>query len=190
MSHSLLASPVTRREALARAAALLGAALTPSLLTSVMRAADAPSTPGSLSATHLAITTALADRILPRTDTPGALDVGVPAFINLLYGAYLDTADKTGLEAALDHFETAAQQSHARDFAALTAAQQDALLTAAAASSSDRAHFGRIRELTIVGYFTSETVGKEVLHYDPVPGPFQACVPLSDVGNISWTHSR
>lgn len=30
--------------------------------------------------------------------------------------------------------------------------------------------FWQMRELTIIGYFTSELVGKTVLHYDPVPG--------------------
>ena len=44
-----------------------------------------------------------------------------------------------------------------------------------------------ILELTVLGYFTSETVGKTVLHYDPVPGRFEACIPLAEVGNRAWT---
>ena len=36
-------------------------------------------------------------------------------------------------------------------------------------------------------YFTSEPVGKNVLHYDPIPGQFAGCVPISEVGNVSWT---
>ena len=59
-----------------------------------------------------------------------------------------------------------------------------------AESAANRGHFLRIREITIVGYFTSGEVGKDVLHFEPVPGIYQACIPLSEVGNVSWTWSR
>jgi gluconate 2-dehydrogenase gamma chain len=189
-SHVLIASPITRREALQRAAALLGVALSPSLFSSVLRAEPTSTAPGSLTAAQLAIAAGLAERILPRTDTPGALDVGVPAFIDLMHGSYLTAEEKADLEAALAYFDAAAQQTHQRGFADLKAAQQDALLTTAAASATASEHFLQIREITIVGYFTSETVGKNVLHYEPVPGVLQSCIPLSEVGNISWTYSR
>jgi len=38
----------------------------------------------------------------------------------------------------------------------------------------------------LFGYYTSEKVGEEILSYDPVPGVFQGCIPLSDVGN-AWS---
>src|SRR5690606_4851719 len=99
---------------------------------------------------------ALAERILPRTDTPGAIDAGVPAFIDVMHGAYLESDDKAALEAALAHFESAATKTHGKGYADLSADQQDALLRSTAESTADRNHFLRIRELTIVGYFTSE----------------------------------
>ena len=43
-----------------------------------------------------------------------------------------------------------------------------------------------VRYYTLFGDYTSEKVGKEVLNYDPVPGSYQACIPLEDIGN-SWT---
>jgi hypothetical protein len=30
-------------------------------------------------------------------------------------------------------------------------------------------------------------VGREVLHYDPVPGRWDPCVPLAEVGDRLWT---
>jgi hypothetical protein len=45
----------------------------------------------------------------------------------------------------------------------------------------------QIKELTVIGYFTSELVGKSVLKYDPVPGRFDPCIPLAEVGNAQWT---
>jgi len=43
-----------------------------------------------------------------------------------------------------------------------------------------------VREFALLGYFTSERIGKEVLVYDPIPGGFKPCIPVSDVGN-AWT---
>ena len=45
---------------------------------------------------------AIADRIIPRTDTPGAADVGVPAFIDLLYGQFMTEAERKMLTDGLD----------------------------------------------------------------------------------------
>jgi glucoside 3-dehydrogenase (cytochrome c) hitch-hiker subunit len=39
----------------------------------------------------------------------------------------------------------------------------------------------------VLGYFTSEQVGRNVLHYDPVPGRYEACIPIDQVGRRNWT---
>jgi hypothetical protein len=185
------AAPLTRRAALQRAAALLGVVVCPSAFTHALRAQSDADAPSSLTAAQLALVAALADRLLPRTDTPGALDVGVPAFVDRLHGAFLSTEERAALDAALVYFEVTAQARHGHAFAGLDAAQQDAVLTStAAATGAEREHFLRIRELTIVGYFTSEIVGKEVLHFEPVPGRYQPCIPIADVGGAAWVHSR
>lgn len=46
--------------------------------------------------------------------------------------------------------------------------------------------FKMLKEMTFRGYFTSEKVGKDVLAFDPVPGVYQGCVPLADVGKL-WS---
>ncbi|MEY4936475.1 MAG: hypothetical protein RIS64_2834, partial [Bacteroidota bacterium] len=45
--------------------------------------------------------------------------------------------------------------------------------------------FRRVKAFTIIAYFTSEKIGKEHLVYDPVPGPFIACMPLN--GQLAWS---
>lgn len=196
-SRSSAAAPdslLTRREALRRAALFLGAALTPSLVTGVLEAqtpapAAAGAKPSYLTGAQLATVGAVAERILPRTDTPGALDAGVPAFIDLMYGKYLGDEDRKMFTTGLADLEASSAATHQRGFTALTAEQQDALLTAVAKVSQARpkSFFAQIKELTVVGYFTSEPVGRTVLNYDPVPGPYKGCVPIAEVGNRSWT---
>lgn len=191
--ESTEARALTRREAIQRATLFLGVALSPSLLTSVMQAAT-PSggvnaKPVYLSAQQFAIAGAVAERILPGTDTPGARDVGVPAFIDLMFGKYLAASDKQVVATGLAEVEAASVAAHKKSFLQLTDAQQDALLTTLAEASKTkvRTFFHQFKELTVLGYFTSETVGKTVLHYDPVPGRFEACIPLAEVGNRAWT---
>ena len=43
-----------------------------------------------------------------------------------------------------------------------------------------------IRNLSLIGYFSSEKIGKEVLSFDPIPGPYKPCIPVSEVGN-AWS---
>ena len=185
-----LAATMTRRAALKRAALFLGVALTPSLIANVLQAA---ATPGAkavfLSPAQLDLVTAIAERILPLTDTPGATDVGVPAFVDLMLGKYSTESERQVFTAGLDEVNAASLASHAQSFVKISAAQQDAILMkiAVASQKKDKTFFHQIKELTVVGYFTSEIVGRTVLHYDPVPGRFQGCVPISEVGNVLWT---
>ena len=185
-----LAATMTRRAALKRAALFLGVALTPSLIANVLQAA---ATPGAkavfLSPAQLDLVTAIAERILPRTDTPGATDVGVPAFVDLMLGKYSTESERQVFTAGLDEVNAASLASHAQSFVKISAAQQDAILMkiAVASQKKEKTFFHQIKELTVVGYFTSEIDGRTVLHNDPVPGRIQGCVPNSEVGNVLWT---
>ena len=182
------ASDITRREAIRRAALLAGVALSPELVTFVARAQTAPAK-SYLTAAQQAIVSAAAERILPRTDTPGAIDAGVPAFIDRCYGEFMGPDDQKLLVAGLQEIETAAKSAQSASFASLKPDQQDAVLRAVAKAQEGRtpSSFALLRSTTILGYFTSEAVGKNVLHYDPVPGAYDGCVPIDQVGRRNWT---
>ena len=154
-----------------------------------MGRAQAPAAKSYLTSAQGAIVAAVADRILPRTDTPGAADVGVPAFIDRLYGEYMSADERKLLISGLDEIESAARAAHATSFPALTTEQKDGVLQRVAASQEGRdpSSFALIRSATVVGYFTSEQVGRNVLHYDPVPGGYDGCVPIEQVGRRNWT---
>ena len=181
-------STIDRREAIRRAALLAGVALAPEWLEFVARA-QTPAAKTFLTAAQSPILSAAAERILPKTDTPGAIDAGVPAFIDRFYGEFMNPADQRLLVTALDDIEAAAKSAHGASFAALPAAQQDTVLRSVAASQQarDPSPFGLLRSVTILGYFTSETVGRQVLHYDPVPGAYDGCVPIDQLGRRNWT---
>jgi gluconate 2-dehydrogenase gamma chain len=187
-STSSSAPGINRREAIRRAAVLAGVAFSPSWLSLVDRGAAAAQGP-ALSAGQLADVSAAAERILPRTDTPGAIDAGVPAFISALYSGFMSDADRQTLTSGLSRLDAASRAAHGTTFAALTVAQQNAVLRgiAVAEEGQPQGFFRLFRSATILGYFTSEQVGRNVLHYDPIPGRYDGCVPLSEVGNRNWT---
>ena len=182
-------SLIGRREAIRRAALLAGVVLAPEWLMAVGQAARPAAQGSRLTPTQAAIAGAVADRIIPRTDTPGAADVGVPAFIDLLYGEFMTPAERQMLTAGLDAVDAAARSAHGTPFSTLTADRQDALLRtiARAEEGRDQGFFRLIRSATMLGYFTSEQVGRNVLHYDPVPGRYDGCIPIEQVGRRNWT---
>ena len=182
------ATGIDRREAIRRAALLAGVVLSPQWL-AVADRGTALAQARYLTPSQLAIAGAIADRIIPRTDTPGAADVGVPAFIDLLYGEFMTEAERQLLTTGLADVDATAISAHGAAFPKLAAEPQDVLLRgiAKAEAGRDQSFFALIRSATVLGYFTSEEVGRNVLHYDPVPGRYEACVPIEDVGRRNWT---
>ena len=126
----------------------------------------------------------VADRIIPRTDTPGAKDVGAHEVIDEIVKNCTAAPEQARLQSGLDALNTKAQDAHGSDFYQLDPPTMDALLTeeAQAAQGQDEHWWGGMKYLALMTYFTSEAGATEHLQYEPNPGPYQGCVPLADVG--------
>jgi hypothetical protein len=185
---------MTRREAIQRAAVLFGLALSPSIVTGALQAQTPTAGTRSryLSPRQLDVAGAIVDRILPRTDTPGALDVGVLTFVDLMYGEYMTQEERERFVDGLELADAASLARYQTGFGRLSTELRDRVLTAIAETTAadEKSFFNQIKELAIVGYFTSETVIKTVLRYDPIPGPFRGNIPVSEVGPTTWAPSR
>ena len=145
------------------------------------------------------------DLIMPATDTPGAREAGVPAFVDRAVGTWCPPADAAAIRAGLDRIDADAKAAHGAGFAALTPAQQTAILTrydrpqaAAAVGRGDTEtgltnaaaptgapFFPQLKELVSVGYFTSRPGATKAVRYDPNPGAYKGCVPLAQIGR-AW----
>jgi hypothetical protein len=114
---------------------------------------------------------ALVDTIIPRTDTPGASDAGVPAFIDrrLAANPALTEIFRSGMKSV----DSDAQARFGAAFPALSAEQQIALLT----SRQDEPFFTALKGLTIDGYYTSEAGLKQELgwHGNTFLPEFKGC---------------
>ena len=127
----------------------------------------------------------VADRIIPRTDTPGAKDVGAHEVIDQIVAHCTEPEQQGDLQQGLEALNAKAQETHGADFYTLSPAKMDELLTAEAqAAQADDRHWWRgMKYLAMMTYFTSEAGATEHLQYEPNPGPYQGCLPLADVGN-------
>ena len=126
---------------------------------------------------------AIADLIIPRTDTPGALDVGVVEFIDLLLTEWYAASDRDNLLYGLGYLDGMASKQGARTFAELDPASQAALASTLDAATerpalSAAATWSTLKGLTVYGYFTSKSVMQDVLKVKIWPGRWDGCVPV------------
>jgi hypothetical protein len=196
---------MNRREALKGTAMILGYAFTGSTVAALMQSCDSGAKltwiPQVLSETQAKTLSALVDRILPKTETPGALEVGVDQFIDKMLQKVFPEDIQKGFSGGLDSFNTAANTAFGKDFTKGSAEQQDQLIREYEEKSgplpgsmwgfsfgepTEFPFYRMMKELALMGYFQSEKVGKEILAYNPIPGPYEGCIPYSDVGKI-WT---
>lgn len=133
----------------------------------------------ALSPHQAGLITAIGDQILPRTDTPSASDVGVPAFIDHLLAEWYETRDAQLIRQGLDDIDRLAGGSLA-DLDAARREQVAARLDASGGGDPGTAAWAwmRIKSLTVYGYFTSERIATEVLRDPVIPGEFRGCEPM------------
>jgi gluconate 2-dehydrogenase gamma chain len=123
---------MTRRQALARAAYLLGGALSASTVAGVLAGCDAsrngaaggPWTPSTLSPEQSEMVLLMGEHILPETDTPGARAAQVDRFIDVMLTDYYGSEERQRFLAGLDRVEARAQRVFGAAFAALAPEQQ------------------------------------------------------------------
>ncbi len=148
------------------------------------------------------IVAAMAEAIIPRTDTPGAIDAGVPNFIELMVGDWFNEQEQGIFKAGLADIETRIPAEYGKPFDQLESKEQVKILEAleSAASDSSWYDFGnamrefvsdapficQVKELTIFGFFTSEAGATQVLRYDGMPMRFDGDIPLSR-DDSSWS---
>ncbi len=170
---------MNRREALRHGALLAGAAALWASLPSRTWAALA--LPTGWSADDEALLTLIGDTIIPTTATsPGAASVAIGRFILVQSTDCYAPAAADTLRRGLREISSASQEQFAKPFAALTVPEREKLLTAYEASPAKAPHpFRLLKELTLLGYFTSEPGATQALRYLPIPGGYKGHLDLA-----------
>jgi len=132
---------------------------------------------------------ALADAIIPRTDTPSASDVNVMAFIDVIVAEYYSDDERAVFLAGLDLIGARVKRSDVTSFAGLSPESQKTLLDAldqpVDRQAPDARAWSRLKGLVIHGYFTSEQVQKDVLKSAIMPMRFDGNAPMRKAGGAN-----
>ena len=193
---------MNRREAIRRVALLMGGAVSAPAILGVLAGCKAePDTgvawkPVFLTAAQAAVVAEVAEIMIPRTDTPGATDVGIASFVDKMMKDTYSKDEQQRFVAGLADFEARAKRERGRAFLELEPAQRAAQVkqvhdpaveadreSTVPLEKRRRPFILTMKELTLLGYFTSEPGATQVLQYRPVPGAYQACIPLAQAGN-------
>ena len=145
----------------------------------------------------------VAEAIIPRTETPGAIDAGVPRFIELMVADWLNDAERETFNEGLSGLMEQAQSENGVTFDQLEPFRQVRMLEKLESDAGDSSWYDQgntrrdfvsdapficqVKELTVWGFFTSEVGGTQVLRHDPMPMRFDGNFPLHP-DDSTWTY--
>lgn len=179
------------------------------LLSSCTRQEQFSWQPLFLNKDNLSLITNLVDIILPASDTPGALDVDVPQFLDLVLKEVATPEDQENYNKGIEIFDNRFEERFGINSSKGEKAQFEAMLDQYFNKTQEeqKALFEQMelwaeaetkleefylylfliftRHYTLFGYFNSKQVGTQVLNYNPYPGSYEGCIPLDPDENIS-----
>ena len=130
----------------------------------------------TLDAAQRAVVTDIAEMIIPATDSPGATSMRVPEFIDLILTEWMHDDERTAFLAGLSEIQ-------ARGFATMSRPRKTELLTGLDAARGDKTGaghtFGRLKALTVYGYFTSAPIERDVLKMQMFFDGYHGNVPFT-----------
>lgn len=165
---------IGRRHLLQSVLALAGvASATPALAKALFEG------PASLSAGSQALLTAVADTLIPETDTPGAARAGVPAQFDKLLANWASAKRREELLAALDAIDGRARQANGLSFAVSSGPQRLEVLSAHDKASAADPGYARLKSLLVTLYYLSEVGATVELRYEHAPGAWEPSIPVT-----------
>ncbi len=140
--------------------------------------------------------TTMAEIIIPQTDTPGAKAARVNEFVDLIVTEWYDEEEKSIFLGGLADVDARTRDLYAKDFVQCSEKQQVEVLQAlddevAAARSESKVRsrrsrppeknfFFMMKQLTLVGYYTSQIGFEQELHGEIIPSRHASCVLLEE----------
>jgi len=188
-----------RRSLMTRALALVGASAAVGTFSLEALAAPAAGNKPYLDKARFALLTAVADTIVPRTATAGAIDAKVPTMLDALLVTWASNERREQLVGALAEIDRLAGTAHGKTFAKLTPEERLALLRAhdeqalkvdptrvatglkamMAGPAFINPGYGKLKELVVVLYYMSEPALTQELSYVHAPGEWQPSIPVT-----------
>ena len=187
---------MNRREALSAIALIMGCTVVGA---GAFASGFAPGTGQNktlLTAAQLALLDEVGETILPATSgSPGARAAAIGTFMHTMVRDCYYQKSQEAFLAGLGLLEQASRKAYRMNFMALAPLQKQALLVKLDEEARQHQqnkktgethhYFTLMKQLTLLGYFTSEPGATQALRYLPVPGRFEGCVPYKK-GDKAW----
>lgn len=190
---------IDRREALRRTAMIMGGALSAPSIAAILNGCSASPElnwkPSFFTEEQATLVMEVAEDIIPQTATAGAKQVGVPKFIEEMVHTRYEEKDRELFMASLNAFEAECLEKHGDNYVSLENETRLAILNEENdkikegpryGKKPEKSFFWRMKELTLLGYFTSEVGATQVLQYKAIPVEYNGCIPLSEAGGKTW----
>ena len=186
---------LSRRDALARLALVMGGAIIGG--DAFLRGAALPgkTVAANFNSADILLLDEIGDTIIPPTDTPGAKATGIGGFIAMMVTECYDDAHHVAFMAGLVKIRRISQQRFGQEFTAATPKERTILLNEldaeqrqhnAVKAAGEPAHYFRMmKQLTMLGYFTSEIGATRTLRFVEVPGKYDGNMPYKK-GDRNW----
>ena len=188
---------MTRREALSRVSLLLGGTIIGAniFLEGCKPADEKATTVLDFHQQDVAYLDEIAETIIPQTTTPGAKAAMVGSFMTVMIRDCYEEKEQKAFREGMNKLNEASEKKYDKSFMEADASQRHDLLVEIDKEvkdynknkkKEDANHYFRImKELTLLGYFTSEVGMKEALRYEETPGSYNGCLPYKK-GDKAW----
>lgn len=188
---------MNRREAISSVAILMGGTLLGAeAFMSGCKLSDKGAAAGiKFTKDQIAFLNEVGETILPATATPGAREAKVGEFMSVYVTDCYEPKDQTIFMDGLKKLDEASTKKSGKTFLNSTPQQRHELLVdldteaktyQKAKKETDPNHyFKMVKELTLLGFFTSEIGATKALRYVAVPGKYEGCIPYKK-GDKAW----
>lgn len=183
---------ISRRDAVFQLASMIGAV---SIAPRLAAASFDLTQTGTFTDDELALLAEVGDTILPPSDVPGAKAIGIGPFIAMMITDCYAPAEQQALRDGLRSLAERFSARFGREFVSASSEQRTEFLNEldreqrqhqATLAPGGLPHYFRVlKELTILGYFSSEVGATQALRYAEVPGGFDGNAPYQR-GDRAW----
>jgi hypothetical protein len=140
----------------------------------------------------------IGETILPKTSTPGAKEAQVGLFMDIMVKDCYTKEHQLIFQEGIKTLESELKSKSGKSFMESTTQERTSVLTALDAEQKaytetkkpeDAPHYFRMmKELTLLGFFTSEVGSTKALRYVETPGKFDGDVPYKK-GDRAWANA-
>ncbi len=189
---------MNRREAITRVGLIFGGTVigAEAFLSGCSKKPDEAVSWLNFSVDRVAFLDEVGETILPATAaSPGAKEAMIGEFMKVIVTDCYEEKDQKIFIEGIDKLNTSSEEKFSKSFMKLSPAEKHDLLVAIDKEAKDYSqqkkkedpahYFTMMKQLTLWGYFTSETGSRKALRYEPLPGRYDGCYPYKK-GDRAW----